>query len=124
MNDFPVRKAPAGVANGALQIAYGTHIFAGGGTSAHDVRIAPLRPEATVALAPATAAKLGFSAGVLVDVFCGERALRNLTVRIDPMISEQTIGLIDGLPEAPASTIFGSEAVRLEAVRVVEPALA
>lgn len=110
--------------HGSLQVAVGTHIFTGGGTSAHDARVAVLRPKAVATLAPATANRLELQAGARVDLRCGDQHLRGLTVRIDPLFAEQTVGLIDGLPEAPANTIIGGSAVRLEAAAAVEPALA
>jgi NADH-quinone oxidoreductase subunit G len=110
--------------SGSLRIAYGTHIFAGGGTSAHDERIAALRPQASVTLSRATAEKLGFRSGQAVDLRHANGTQQGLRVRIDATLADDTIGLIDGIPHAPANAIVSSGEIRLESARIAEPALA
>ncbi len=103
-----------------LQLALAANVFAGGGTTAHDTRIEALRPLPTATLEPATAQRLGFVAGTLVDLHAGAASVKNLTLRLDASLAPDTIALVADLPQAPANLLFGSEPLRLEATRVLE----
>ncbi len=110
-----------------FSVALQTRIFAGGGTSAHDGRIAELRPFPEAALSPDDAAELGVSTGDYVDLAPLRQAqgpsipqddtVHDLLVAVRPGMPRGTIALIDGLPDAPAN-IFGGGAV----VKVKTPA--
>ena len=90
-----------------LRIVVAPHIFAGGGSSAHDISAAALRPKPAVSISPRDAAQLGVSDGAFVDL-CGYRGtLRDLTVRIGRHVLDGEAVVIEGLPEAPAGALLG-----------------
>lgn len=93
-----------------------TRIFAGGGTSAHDDRIAELRPLPEAAFAPEDARDFGVETGDYIDLISGERTMHDLLVEIRPGVPQGSIVLIGGLPDDPAN-IFASDAVEVGNVR-------
>jgi NADH-quinone oxidoreductase subunit G len=117
----PAAHSPRGrepFAEGALRIVFGTEIFAGGGTMAHDERIESLRPRPSVALSPETARRLGLASGESVDLIHAAGALRELRLRIEPALAADVLGLVDGIPEAPANTVVTDGEIRLESAEI------
>ena len=99
-----------------LTVVIAAHIFAGGGSSFFDDRIAALRPLPSATLAPQTAAKAGLVAGERVRLRAGELELRDLTVVVDEHAEVGVVVVIDGLPDAPAGGLRDGEPVTLEAL--------
>jgi NADH-quinone oxidoreductase subunit G len=118
----PAPAKPA--ASGGLRLALANHIFSGGGTAWFDDRLASLRPVPTATFEPATASDAGVAAGDTIDLFAGERLLRDLTVVIDPGVRPETVVVIDGSPDAPANAIGADEIVSIGNVRGAQGALA
>ncbi|MBD5605636.1 MAG: molybdopterin-dependent oxidoreductase, partial [Candidatus Eremiobacteraeota bacterium] len=119
--DVDASSRPAG---GGLRLAIASHIFSGGGTAAFDDRLGGLRPIATATFAPATAAEAGVTPGDTIDLFAGERTLRDLTVAVDADLGADTVVVIDGLPSAPANALATGDAVAIGNVRSAYGALA
>jgi NADH-quinone oxidoreductase subunit G len=111
-------------ASGGLRLALANHIFSGGGTAWFDDRLAALRPVPTATFEPATASDAGVAAGDTIDLFAGERLLRDLFVVIDPGVRPETVVVIDGSPDAPANAIGADEIVSIGNVRSAHGALA
>ncbi len=110
--------APAAPAGGTLTLVVDAPIFAGGGTSAFDERIATLRPQALARVSAATARTLGVEAGDLVDLTTGgERFLRDLPIALDDGLADGTLAIADGLPDAPANALGTAATVALANVR-------
>jgi NADH-quinone oxidoreductase subunit G len=104
--------APATVpSGGALRVAIGANIFAGGGTVWFDDRLGELRPVPAVALSPATAALLGIDSGDTVDLVAGDRTVANLRVHVYEDAADGVAGIVDGLPDAPANVLAAGESV-------------
>jgi hypothetical protein len=112
------------VVTGGLRLALASHIFSGGGTAWFDDRLASLRPVPTATFEPATASDAGVAAGDTIDLFAGERMLRDLFVVIDPAVRPETVVVIDGSPDAPANAIAADEIVSIGNVRGAHGALA
>ena len=91
-------------------------IFAGGGTVRYDEAIAALRPVPAVRLA-ARRPRARRRAGATVDLAAGERAVANLTVRIDADATDGIAAIIDGLPDAPANVLADGEPVAITTSR-------
>ena len=109
--------APLGAAPvRGLRLAIASHIFAGGGTSAFDERIAALRPVPSVTLAPKTAADAGLQAGERVRLRAGAAELRDLVVVLDEHAVAGVATVLDGLPAAPANAWSDGDAVSIEAL--------
>jgi NADH-quinone oxidoreductase subunit G len=109
---------PAQPADGALALVIDSPIFAGGGTSAFDERIAALRPQPRARLAAGTARELGIAPGDIVDLDAGgERVVRDLVVTYDEGLAPGTIAIVDGLPSAPANALGTAATVALANVR-------
>ncbi|MGD0052186.1 MAG: molybdopterin-dependent oxidoreductase [Vulcanimicrobiaceae bacterium] len=88
--------------------------FAGGGTLAHDLRVAGLRPPARARLHPATARAWGVAAGDRVTVSAASgAALHDLTVVLDDRVARDAVALLEGLPEAPLGTLGPRPSVRI-----------
>ncbi len=119
--DVDASSRPAG---GGLRLAIASHIFSGGGTAAFDDRLGGLRPIATATFAPFTAAEAGVTPGDTIDLFAGERTLRDLTVAVDADLGADTVVVIDGLPSAPANALATGDAVAIGNVRSAYGALA
>jgi NADH-quinone oxidoreductase subunit G len=115
---------PATSPTGGLRLALASHIFSGGGTAWFDDRLASLRPVPTATFEPATASDAGVAAGDTIDLFAGERMLRDLLVAIDPTVRAETVVVIDGLPDAPANAIAADEIVSIGNVRGAQHAFA
>ena len=85
----------------------------------HDTRIAGLRPEPTVRLSPATAAKAGATAGDLADLAdaSGEVHLKHLRIEVRDDVRDGDAVILDGLADAPANRFAPAASVRLTNVR-------
>jgi anaerobic selenocysteine-containing dehydrogenase len=133
------------VSKGSFNVILQTRIFAGGGTSAHDSRIAELRPLPEAAFSPEDAAKLGVSTGDYVDLAAldsgsgmvrqahhdtnepGDAAIHagvmhddimhDLLVEVRPGMPNGTIALIDGLPDDPANICGAGGPVKVINIR-------
>ena len=128
----------------AFRVILQTRIFAGGGTSAHDSRIAELRPLPEAAFSPEDAAALGVSTGDYVDLTPSmpqgpsipqddnsipqddkrpsipqddNIVMHDLLVEVRPGMPRGTIALIDGLPDDPANVCGAGASVRVTNVR-------
>jgi NADH-quinone oxidoreductase subunit G len=97
----------------ALRLRIDAAIFTGGGTLAHDARIAALRGVPTASMAPATAEAHGFASGDRVDVAAGEATIRNLGVVLRDDVPAHLVAVLDGIPEAPANAIADGAHVTL-----------
>jgi anaerobic selenocysteine-containing dehydrogenase len=106
---------PAGAGEG-LRVIVEASSFSGGGTVAHDARLAELRTVPRATFHPTTAATLGLRAGDAVDLGAGERTLRDLTVAVDPCVPPGAVALVAGLPAANVNAL-GSGAVTVAAHR-------
>jgi anaerobic selenocysteine-containing dehydrogenase len=106
-----------------------TRMFAGGGTSAHDARIAELRPLPEAALSPDDAAELGVSTGDYVDLVLDRGSdvvrqahhdtLNDLLVEARPGMPRGSIALIGGLPDGPANVFVADAIVSVTNIRRV-----
>ena len=102
---------------GDLRVVLQSNIFAGGGTSAHDARIADLCPLPQAAIGPADAQRLGVGTCDYVDVEGGRHTMHDVLLEVRPGIPSGTIALLSGLGDDPAN-LFGEDAsVRLVNVR-------
>jgi NADH-quinone oxidoreductase subunit G len=111
------RPSRAPSAEAALRVAVAANIFAGGGTVRFDDAIAELRPLPTATFGPRTAASSGVAPGDRIDLVAGDRALRDLAVRVDREGVEDVVRVVDGLPGAPANVLADGEAVAVANVR-------
>ncbi|MDP9110428.1 MAG: molybdopterin-dependent oxidoreductase, partial [Candidatus Eremiobacteraeota bacterium] len=98
------------VEDGELRLTVQSNIFAGGGTVAHDARIAALRPLPQAALSPADAARLGLETGDYVDLESDDVTLADLLVEVRPGMQPGTLALIGGLPDGPANALSSGSA--------------
>ena len=97
-----------------------TRMFAGGGTSAHDARIAELRPLPEAALSPEDAAELGVSTGDYIDLAQDDTlVLHDLLVDVRPGMPRGSIALIGGLPDGPANVFVADARVSVTNIRRV-----
>ncbi len=101
----------------AIRLAVETALFTGGGTCAHDERLAALRARQRVRLAVDDARVLGVRDGDRVDIVVGERALRDLPVAVDASLRAGTAVLIDGIPDRPANLFLPGEVVQMTRAR-------
>lgn len=91
-------------------VAIQSRIFAGGGTSAHDDRIAELRPLPEVAISTEDARKLGAATGDYVDLAAvgdKDETMHDLLVDVREGLRSGVIVLTGGLPD-DAANVFGS----------------
>ncbi|MHB8147970.1 MAG: molybdopterin-dependent oxidoreductase [Vulcanimicrobiaceae bacterium] len=100
-----------------LDVAVQRAIFSGGGTSAHDERIATLRPLPQVALGTQDAKLYGLQTGDYVDLESNGRELHDVLVALRPGIAAGTAVLIGGLPDDPANVLGTNARVRVVNVR-------
>jgi anaerobic selenocysteine-containing dehydrogenase len=112
----------AAPAAGGLRLAIATHVYAGGGSAYFDSRVGRLRPEARATFGPAAAASFGVRSGDLIDVVAAGKVLAGLVAAVDEAAPEGTLGVVDGLPEAPANAFADGEPVDI-AVRAQAPDL-
>lgn len=113
-----VTESPSkGQGDTALRVVLQSRIFAGGGTSAHDDRLADLRPLPEAAISAQDAAELGVSTGDYIDVVCGDRILHDLLVEIRSNMPRGVVALIDGLPDDPANCFPEGASVQVSNVR-------
>ena len=110
---------------GALRVLFSSDVFAGGGTSAHDERIADLRPLPQLAVAPDDAATLGVKTGDYADLQCGGEVMHDVLVEVRERMRPGAVALICGLPDDPANLFAEGCSVKLVNVRragaVAEP---
>ncbi len=88
---------------GQLRVVLQTRIFAGGGTSAHDPRLADLRPLPEAALSAQDAARLGVRTGDYIDIENATTIVHDLLVDVRTSMPPGVVALIDGLPDDPAN---------------------
>ena len=110
--------AAAKKSRGALALVVQANIFSGGGTSAHDERIAELRPLPEAALSPEDAAELGVKTGDYVDLTNagGETLMHDLLVDVREGMGSGSVAVIGGLPDGPCNAAAG-EGVRVANIR-------
>ncbi|HLI95186.1 MAG TPA: molybdopterin-dependent oxidoreductase [Candidatus Baltobacteraceae bacterium] len=107
----------------ALRVVLQSRIFAGGGTSAHDDRLADLRPLPEAAISAQDAADLGVSTGDYIDVVLRaaqddrSRTIHDLLVEIRSSMPRGVVALIDGLPDDPANCFPEGASVQVSNVR-------
>jgi hypothetical protein len=126
----PERRRKAQVEGLTFKTIVQTRIFAGGGTSAHDARIAELCPLPEAAISPEDAAELGVNTGDYVDLAPldsgadgallgvvrqahhdnnnNDNILHDLLVEVRNGMPRGTIALIGGLPDCPANLFDGA----------------
>ena len=95
----------------ALTLVVQSNIFAGGGTSAHDERIAELRPLPEAALSSEDAEKLGVKTGDYVDLVSGaddEAVMHDLLVDVREGMRNGMVALIGGLSDGPCIFAAGA----------------
>jgi predicted molibdopterin-dependent oxidoreductase YjgC len=100
-----------------LRVVLQTRIFAGGGTSVHDDRLAELRPLPEAAISAEDAAELGLKTGDYIDLECGGRIIHDLLVEIRAAMPRGAVALIDGLPDDPANCFAEGASVRVSNIR-------
>ena len=105
-----------------LRVVLQTKIFAGGGTSAHDDRLAELRPLPEAALSQDDATALGLNTGDYIDMQCGATVIHDLLVDVRPTMPRGAVALIDGLPDDPANCFPEGAMVQITNIRVVRQA--
>jgi anaerobic selenocysteine-containing dehydrogenase len=111
------RVAAAAPDGAGLNVVLQTKIFAGGGTSAHDDRLAELRPLPEAALSAADATALGVQTGDYIDVECASTVIHDLLVDVRENMPAGVIALIDGLPDDPANCFPENAKVQVTNVR-------
>jgi NADH-quinone oxidoreductase subunit G len=94
---------------GGYRVVIESRIFAGGGTVAHDERIAELRPLPEAAFAPQDAETLGIATCDYVDLNADGTTMHDVLVEVRGGIARGTVALIGGLPDA-AANVFGIDA--------------
>jgi len=109
---------------GGLRAVVQTRIFAGGGTSAHDDRIAELRPLPEAAISPHDASRLGLKIGDYVDLESGGVVVHDLLVDVREGMPSGAVALIGGLPDDPANCFAEGAVVRVRNVRKTHPIMA
>lgn len=107
---------------GALRVLVESRIFAGGGTIAHDERLAALEPLPSAALGADDARRLGLRTGDYVDLESAGVVVHDVLVEVRDGMPAGTLALIDGLPDAPANGWPAGSAVRIANVRPSEAA--
>jgi len=108
---------PSAAPSGGLRLVVASTIFSGGGTVAHDTRLAELRTAPHATFHPETAAGLGLAAGDAVDLGAGDRVLSGLTVAIDPHGVPGTVAIVEGLPNANVNVLGASDPIGVVAHR-------
>ena len=103
-----------------LRVVVQSDIFAGGGTGAHDERIASLRPLPQLAIGAQTAARLGASTGDYADLCPAdgdEPVMRDLLIEVRDGMSPDALAVIGGLPDDPANGFGRDGRARITNVR-------
>ncbi len=101
-----------------LRVIAESSVFTGGGTLAHDERLAQLRNLPRAVVHPATAARFDLTDGDSIDVAGPEQTrLDGLTVVLDERITGGAIALLDGVPDAPLGALRGAPSVTIAAKR-------
>lgn len=115
----PVDVAPrAMVERDTVRVVVDGSIFTGGGTLAHDVRIAELRTPACATFHPQTAAQLQVAAGDEIDLGGpGGVQLAGLTVALDASLPAGYVALVAGVAGAPVTALRGALSVIVTAKR-------
>jgi anaerobic selenocysteine-containing dehydrogenase len=116
--------SPQGDSDALLRVVLQSRIFAGGGTSAHDERLAELRPLPEAAISAEDAAQLGLETGDYVDLESDGRTIHDLLVEIRAGMPRGAIALIDGLPDDPANCFAEGASVRVSNIRKTHAVLA
>jgi NADH-quinone oxidoreductase subunit G len=115
----PDTEAPgAMVERESLRIIVESTMFTGGGTLAHDARLAHLRTIARATVHPATGAAFGVAPGDGIDLLgYGGVTLEGLTVAFDERVPTGAIVLVDGIPAAPLNALGSAIRVTISAKR-------
>jgi NADH-quinone oxidoreductase subunit G len=108
------RRSTAAAPAGALRVIADAAIFTGGGTLAFDAAIDALRARPYARLSPSTANALGLADGESVNAVGSGATLRDLIVRIDPLVADGAVALLDGVVAEPLNALSPAAAVRLE----------
>ena len=129
--------APVAASGGGLRVVLQTRIFAGGGTGAHDERLAELRPLPEAAFSPQDAQAHDVKTGDYVDLVMvgpahhgegdasrADVVLHDLLVDVREGMPQGAVALIDGLPDDPANCFGEGALVRVDNVRRAGAALA
>jgi NADH-quinone oxidoreductase subunit G len=116
------RRTPKGAqagTTGSLRLIVDSTIFTGGGTAAHDVRVAELRMRARAVVHPQTANAEKIAQGDRIDIAgaSGGTTLNDLVVFLSDNVPAGAICIVDGLVEAPANALGASGPVRISAIR-------
>lgn len=106
----------------ALRLVVESRIFAGGGTIAHDARLADLRPLPQVAIAPDDAARFGLATGDYVDITAWgtvrqAQGVVDVLVEVRAGLPQGVAALVGGLPDDPANALGERALVKLTNVR-------
>lgn len=106
------------VGNETLRVIAGSTIFSGGGTMAHDTRLAELRTQARATIHPKTGGSMQLVRGDVIDVAApGGARLDGLTVAFDEDVPAGAVVLVDGIPAAPLNALGGALSVHVTAKR-------
>ncbi|MDQ2873132.1 MAG: molybdopterin-dependent oxidoreductase [Candidatus Eremiobacteraeota bacterium] len=100
-----------------LRVVVGSSIFAGGGTIAHDARLAELEPLPEVAISTEDAAAFGVQMGDYVDLVSGNHTMHDLLVEVRPNLARGVAVLIGGLPDDPANVLGARASAQIVNVR-------
>ncbi|MDQ2662616.1 MAG: molybdopterin-dependent oxidoreductase [Candidatus Eremiobacteraeota bacterium] len=103
----------------ALEVIVRSRILAGGGTMAHDSKLAQLEALPQVALSPYDARELNLETGDYVDLQAGERTVHDLLVEVRTDLGQGKVVLTRGLADAPANGL-GSSTATIVNVRKAE----
>jgi NADH-quinone oxidoreductase subunit G len=104
--------APA-IDPGRLRVIAEAASFTGGGTLAHDARVATLRLTPRARLHPNTARAWGLADGDALSVTCNGSTLHGLIAVFDDGVPRGAVALLDGIPEAPLNALGPNPSVRL-----------
>jgi len=115
----PEIEAPgAMVERESLRVIVEQSIFTGGGTLAHDARLAHLRTPARATVHPTTGAAFGVLPGDGIDLLgYGGAKLDGLSIAFDEAVPAGAIVLVDGIPAAPLNALRGAVRVTISAKR-------
>ncbi len=111
----PSRPAPR--PSDGLAVVVHSAVFAGGGTSAHDERIASLRPLPHASLGAQDAALYGLQSGDRIDLECDGVLLRDMVVAVRPGMRPGIVALTGGLPGRAANSLSAGARARVVNVR-------
>ena len=111
----PSRPAPA--PSDGLTVVVRSAVFAGGGTSAHDERIASLRPLPHASLGAQDATLYGLQNGDRIDLECDRVLLRDMVIAVRPGMRPGIVVLTGGLPGRAANSLSAGARARVVNVR-------